>query len=227
MKHKSSKSAFTLIELLTVIAIIGILAAIIIPTVGRVRGSARNAQCKSNMRQLSLATQLYANDNKDLLPPAFNGNGRLGWRASITSYIAVKDSAGSNLFSCPSNTLPMVTDNSQNSSYSANPNLCKDPTLPLVKRSKILRPTMVLLYADAIQTSSGGKAHGNLFNMPGTSGSPALGEQTLPPSPDVDGGNQANMRFRHDGAANVAMADGSVKQFRNGEIKNMNLRIEY
>lgn len=56
--------AFTLIELLTVIAIIGILAAIIIPTVGSVRNSARAAQAISNIKQIGMATQLYAQDNR-------------------------------------------------------------------------------------------------------------------------------------------------------------------
>ncbi len=57
-------SAFTLIELLTVIAIIGILAAILIPTVGAVRETARNATCKSQLRQWATAFTLYANDNR-------------------------------------------------------------------------------------------------------------------------------------------------------------------
>lgn len=56
--------AFTLIELLTVIAIIGILAAIIVPTVSAVRKSAQAAQCLSNIRQIQLANILYATDNK-------------------------------------------------------------------------------------------------------------------------------------------------------------------
>lgn len=59
-----SRSAFTLVELLTVIAIIGILAAILIPVVGSVRKSARNSQCVSNLRQWSTAIGLYANDNR-------------------------------------------------------------------------------------------------------------------------------------------------------------------
>jgi prepilin-type N-terminal cleavage/methylation domain-containing protein/prepilin-type processing-associated H-X9-DG protein len=62
--------AFTLIELLTVIAIIGILAAIIIPTVGKVREAAKSAQCKSNLRQIGTAALLWANDNKDRILPS-------------------------------------------------------------------------------------------------------------------------------------------------------------
>ena len=62
------RAAFTLIELLTVIAIIGILAAIIIPTVGKVRQSAKSAQCLSNLRQMGMGFNLFASDNKGRLP---------------------------------------------------------------------------------------------------------------------------------------------------------------
>jgi len=68
-RHPISR-AFTLIELLTVIAIIGILAAIIIPTVGAVRQTAQAAACTSNLRQIATAVLLYAQDNKDMLPSA-------------------------------------------------------------------------------------------------------------------------------------------------------------
>jgi prepilin-type N-terminal cleavage/methylation domain-containing protein len=65
---RSSTSAFTLIELLTVIAIIGILAAIIIPTVGAVRDKAQRAVDGNNLREILKAAQVYAGDNQDNLP---------------------------------------------------------------------------------------------------------------------------------------------------------------
>ncbi|MBC8012310.1 MAG: prepilin-type N-terminal cleavage/methylation domain-containing protein [Burkholderiales bacterium] len=60
--------AFTLIELLTVIAIIGILAAILIPTIGKVRRSARESQAVSNIRQTALALITTANEYKGFVP---------------------------------------------------------------------------------------------------------------------------------------------------------------
>ncbi len=64
-KQPPGVSAFTLIELLTVIAIIGILAAILIPVVSAVRDSARSAQCQSNLRQIGTAVHAYMSDRPD------------------------------------------------------------------------------------------------------------------------------------------------------------------
>ncbi|RRJ95697.1 type II secretion system protein [Opitutaceae bacterium TAV4] len=63
-----SKSAFTLIELLAVIVIIGILAALTLTAISRVRTQARAAKCLSNIRQYCLATSLYATDHQGILP---------------------------------------------------------------------------------------------------------------------------------------------------------------
>ncbi|MFB3882925.1 MAG: type II secretion system protein [Armatimonadota bacterium] len=59
---------FTLIELLVVIAIIGILAAMVFPVFARARESARRAVCLSNVKNISLAVQMYLADNNDHFP---------------------------------------------------------------------------------------------------------------------------------------------------------------
>jgi prepilin-type N-terminal cleavage/methylation domain-containing protein/prepilin-type processing-associated H-X9-DG protein len=60
-------AGFTLIELLVVIAIIGILAALLLPTLGRSKAKAEGFTCANNLRQLSVAWLLYADENEDLL----------------------------------------------------------------------------------------------------------------------------------------------------------------
>lgn len=69
-----SDRAFTLIELLTVIAIIGVLAGIIIPVVGSVRKSAKKSQCLSNVRQIGIGMKMFSNDNRNRLPYMTNSN---------------------------------------------------------------------------------------------------------------------------------------------------------
>ena len=65
------KSGFTLIELLVVIAIIALLLAIIMPSLNKAKAYAQEVICKNNTRQYSLATELYCNENDDMLPDAW------------------------------------------------------------------------------------------------------------------------------------------------------------
>ena len=67
-RKKQTRRGFTLIELLTVIGIIAVLAAILFPVFATVRGKARQTACVSNLRQIGMAVQMYAQDF-DGLPP--------------------------------------------------------------------------------------------------------------------------------------------------------------
>src|SRR5215203_4280922 len=74
MRQAARTNAFTLIELLIVIAVIAILVAIILPTVGKAREAANRATCLSNLRQLAISINGYLADNKTRFPEASSTN---------------------------------------------------------------------------------------------------------------------------------------------------------
>lgn len=86
--------AFTLVELLTVIAIIGVLVALLVPTVRHTLALARGGKSLSNLRQLAMGVELYATDNKGFLPagayPA-PPTPRIRWTDAIWPYVSMRE----------------------------------------------------------------------------------------------------------------------------------------
>jgi prepilin-type N-terminal cleavage/methylation domain-containing protein/prepilin-type processing-associated H-X9-DG protein len=68
-------NGFTLVELLVVIGIIAVLVAMLLPALNKAREQARTVQCASNMRQVYVAAEMYAAQNKGFMLPAQAGTG--------------------------------------------------------------------------------------------------------------------------------------------------------
>lgn len=74
-RGKLERLAFTLVELLMVIAICAILAALLFPALGGARSQARSTYCLNNLRQMALALHAYAGDHEDAFPANMGADG--------------------------------------------------------------------------------------------------------------------------------------------------------
>lgn len=80
-----TRKAFTLVEMLVVIAIIGILASLLLTALSRSKQSALQAQCLSQTKQLALAMQMYTQDSRDFMPWPNWGKNFQGWLYTPTN----------------------------------------------------------------------------------------------------------------------------------------------
>ena len=81
-----SRSRFTLIELLIVIAIIAILAAMLLPALNQARAKGYQISCAGNMKQLGMSAAMYQQANRDIMPAPLSTAG-VRWRTLFLPYI--------------------------------------------------------------------------------------------------------------------------------------------
>jgi len=131
VKSSLPNRAFTLIELLVVIAIIAVLAALLLPALARAKDSAKSTQCLNQMRQIGLATRLYADDNGELLPRSQHSaaaNHQQVWERAIALLLGAGSSdttAWTNLvagiYRCPTDPAPRYIDYGLNAWFEVTP----------------------------------------------------------------------------------------------------------
>ncbi|WP_221773323.1 type II secretion system protein [Ruficoccus amylovorans] len=233
---RSCTPAFSLIELLTVIAVIAILSAILIPVVQYTRQSARESTSISNLRQIATALNLYATEHEGRYPPGYfykPGEGERIWTVELSPYLNQESGSGEsarNIFVSPLAEIP-VRDGSFRqgvvpSTYSVHGLICADISNgdTRLRQSGILRPTEVILVGEGTQRSNSSYSNASFSNPSAfrTSDSPEPLDRLIPTGSDADGVGGA-LRYRARGAVPVAFVDGHTELMKKGTVTYANV----
>ena len=188
------KKGFTLIELLVVIAIIAILASMLLPALSKARAAAQAIKCTNNLKQMSLLTHMYINDNDDYVPACWvtmrtvtPGIGSVDWwgpaiaeyaGVNLSSSTAAVDVANLPIFHCPSSNAVL--------GYMSPADLYGhvDLDIPMVQITKFKSPGVTINYMDC-------DTHTKLMQEMTSDANPA-----------------SKSYYRHNDQANAAFLDG-------------------
>jgi prepilin-type processing-associated H-X9-DG protein/prepilin-type N-terminal cleavage/methylation domain-containing protein len=219
--------AFTLVELLVVISIIGLLAGLAVPAINGGLKSAKAGACLSNLHQIGVATMAYAADNSFKLPNAGSGTSDM-WATQLATFISTGTKSKKSIFVCPGSekTVQEATGTDVAVTYGVHNGLMpKGGTASNI--SSVVRSTEVILAGDVCQnpgnkgwspfcieqpsiisSQSGGRGGSTDLNSPISFGT------------DSDNGNNPWLRYRHSGKVNVVMCDGHAEAIKKGSVLN-------
>ena len=198
MPPGENRRGFTLVELLVVIAIIAILAAMLLPALSRSQQNARRIVCANHLKQLALATVLYAMDNDNYYP---SSNSPDKWPQSIRP-----DYENLRILVCPDDT--SITSEATNSvsadlaprSYLINAWTDYFDSLPQPVLFEVMPESVIAQPSETILFGEKQEGQGDFLMDLRTSNEATVLEQT-----------------RHAGGANYSFADGSARFLRFGK----------
>lgn len=209
--------AFTLLELLAVVAIIGLLAALIIPVFGRTIEKSKAIKCAAQLHQLGVATAAYQGEHNGEFPAAVGGYYPLDWGGVWYSPVVPQKPNGLGLAAytdgpaelyklsvCPLNHNNAVSPpcvNPVGYPYVVNYYVMASLPKTICRNVQIAQPSKMIVMMDSVSGSLWGLGvTGNL---------------------DAQGGYR--IRESHSGKANILWADGHVSSLSRAEIRYDNL----
>lgn len=232
--------AFTLIELLVVIAVLVILAAMLLPALFRGKASAQRIVCLNHLKQWSLATRLYCNDNAERLPRESALDGINTWemtrqalgdgvwynelpetlKLSSMAYYAETPSSQNafysrNIFHCPRARFTEVAATYPNFSLAMNSKLMGDfeSTTPTGSFDSLNHSVAITRIKAPARTA--------LFLDAGVPGEARLTD-FQPPYTGEPKAYAGQFSGRHNRAGNILFADGHASTFRGEAVVDMN-----
>ena len=210
------RNSFTLIELLTVIAIIAILAGMLLPAIGRARVSAITSKCMNGMRQLGQAEAAFGADHKNKISPACDfGTDYYSYPAAIYEYAGKEIEA----FLCP--------DDENAASTTTDITYDDDKIFKLARLSYLPNRNL----HKAVTTSKGFK---NLSAVSSPSRTMSLAENGATPAIGTPGviyyadsnADNWNLRAHGDARSNYLYIDGHTETIEASDAKNR-LKADY
>jgi len=218
--------AFTLVELLVVISIIGLLAGLAVPAINGGLKSAKAGACLSNLHQIGVATMAYAADNSFKLPNAGTGPSDM-WATQLATFISTGTKSKKSIFVCPGSekTVQEATGTDVAVTYGVHNGLMpKGGTASNI--SSVVRSTEVILAGDVCQ-NPGNKGWSPfcieqpsiISSQTGKGGSIDL-TSPITVGTDSDNGNNPSLRYRHSGKVNVVMCDGHAEAIKKNSVLN-------